>query len=184
MFVLFQIPYGKKFDKVTLVGLLHNTIAPDVFVPIMYKECEHDVLFYIDDFKVAKKLLSFDRKITTPDGFKIIIKVTQQSPPSKIDDFTKDRIKLAMDKRYVHATNALDLSAFHHDCDLVSEYYFPLNRNNVLTEILDIVGGALPSLSALNLDKNNFGSIHKLSILGAKFAHLKILHIGDNKVSQ
>ncbi|KAF7992070.1 hypothetical protein HCN44_001395 [Aphidius gifuensis] len=178
-----HIPYGKKYDKPTLVGLLHNSIQPDVFVPIMYKECEHDVIFYIDDFKVAKKLLSFDRKITTPDGFKIIIKVTQQSPPSKIDDVTKNRIRLAMEKRYSSVLNALDLSAFHHDCDLVSEYYFPLNRNNVLTEVLDIVGAVLPTLGALKLDKNNFGSIHKLSILGAKFANLKILHIGDNKIT-
>ncbi|KAF7994121.1 hypothetical protein HCN44_011390 [Aphidius gifuensis] len=181
-----HIYFGKKLDKETLIGLLLNPIQPDVFMPIMYQECEHDVIFYIDDFKVAKKLLSLDRKILTPDGFKIHFQVTQQSPPSKINEDVINKIKLAMNKRYVANENSLDLSAFHNDCDLASEYYLPLHRNNVLIEVLDIIGATgniSETLNALYLNRNHFESIHKLSILRSKCPNLKILHICDNKIT-
>lgn len=72
--------------------------------------------FYVDDNKVAVALLDCDRKITTTDGYKLLIRVTKPPfPQCEIDTKLKERLKQAMAKRYVLATNALDLSRFHRD---------------------------------------------------------------------
>jgi len=49
--------------------------------------------------------------------------------------------------------------------------------------VLDIVGQYIPDLEALNLEGNKLHNIDKLSVLSKKFPKLKILYIGDNKVS-
>lgn len=65
---------------------------------------------------MAVALLNCDRKITTTDGFKMQLWVSKPVfPQCEIDDKLKQRLKQAMAKRYVHETNALDLSKFHRD---------------------------------------------------------------------
>lgn len=61
-------------------------------------------------------LADSDRKITTTDGFKLQVRVSKAGfPQCEIDSKLKERLKQAMAKRYVHETNALDLSRFHRD---------------------------------------------------------------------
>lgn len=79
----------------------------------------NDAVFYVDEMATATKLLSADRQITANDGFKLGIKVRPGFPQVKIDQEFKDRIKIAMAKRYVATTNALDLSEFHRDAGAV-----------------------------------------------------------------
>lgn len=70
----------------------------------------------MDDHKIAVALLDCDRKITTTDGFKLQVRVSKPAfPQCEIDNKLKERLKQAMAKRYVHETNALDLSKFHRD---------------------------------------------------------------------
>lgn len=126
--------------------------------------------------------MNCDRKITVEDGFKIVIKVHPYSPESKLDTFTKTKIKQAMGKRYNPQTEALDLTRFHLDSDLVNDYYFPLFRPSVFMAVLDIIAEATPKLRALNLDDNKFGFIERLHGLASKLPELKTLYLGDNKV--
>lgn len=49
------------------------------------------------------------------DGFKLQIKVKPGFPPCEIDEKLKERLKQAMEKRYIAGTNALDLCKFHQD---------------------------------------------------------------------
>ncbi|XP_012234855.1 nuclear RNA export factor 1 [Linepithema humile] len=179
------IPYGHKYEKDYVLRTLLNYMAPDVFVPIMYKVMENEASFYIDDYKVANTLQNCDRKITMTDGFKLQIRVKPSSPSfiNDIDEKLKERLKQAMSKRYVQETNALDLSKFHQDSDLVDEYFYALFRTPLLMVVLDIVVQHIPDLEALNLEGNKLNNIDKLNVLSKKFPKLKILYIGDNKIT-
>ncbi|XP_017875775.1 nuclear RNA export factor 1-like [Ceratina calcarata] len=179
------IPYGHKYSKDYVINNLLSYIAPETFVPIMYRISATEASFYIDDNRVAVALFNSDRKITTTDGFKLQVKVSKPGlPRCEIDDKFKERLKQAMAKRYVHETNALDLSKFHKDPDLITDYFCALFRPIMLKTVLEIVSEHIPNLEALNLDANMIHTTEALSMLNEKFPKLKILYIGDNKIRE
>lgn len=67
--------------------------------------------------------------------------------------------------------------------DLVDNYFCALSHPVILYTVLNIVSEHIPTLEALNLESNKLQNFGKLMILNRKFSKLKILHIGDNKVS-
>ncbi|XP_033311545.1 nuclear RNA export factor 1-like [Bombus bifarius] len=177
------IPYGQKYDKDYIINNLLSYIAPETFLPIMYRVFGNEANFYVDDEKIAVALLDCDRKITTTDGYKLLVRVSKSPfPQCEIDAKLKERLKQAMSKRYMHATNALDLSRFHRDPDLVSDYFCALFQPSILKTVLDIVSEYIPDLEALNLDGNKLQTLQYLNILNRKFLKLKILYIGDNRI--
>ena len=177
------IPYGHKYDKDYIINNLLSYIAPETFLPIMYRVFGSEANFYVDDEKIAVALLDCDRKITTTDGYKLLVKVSKSPfPQCEIDAKLKERLKQAMAKRYMHATNALDLSRFHRDPDLISDYFCALFQSPILKAVLDIVSEYIPDLEALNLDGNKLQTTQNLNILNRKFLKLKILYIGDNRI--
>ncbi|XP_071862194.1 nuclear RNA export factor 1 [Bombus fervidus] len=178
-----SIPYGQKYDKDYIINNLLSYIAPETFLPIMYRVFGNEANFYVDEAKIAVALLDCDRKITTTDGYKLLVRVSKSPfPQCEIDDKLKERLKQAMAKRFMHATNALDLSRFHRDPDLVSDYFCALFQPAILKVVLDIVSEYIPGLEALNLDGNKLQTIQNLNILNRKFLKLKILYIGDNRI--
>lgn len=177
-----SIPYGHKYEKDYILRTLLNYMAPDVFIPIMYKIIGNEASFYVDDFKTANALLKCDRKITMTDGFKLQVRVKPGFPQCEMDDKLKERLKQAMSKRYVQETNALDLSKFHRDPDLIDDYFCALFRPAMLMIVLDIVEEHIPTLEALNLEGNKLQNIDKLNVLNKKFPNLKILYISENRV--
>ncbi|XP_053990475.1 nuclear RNA export factor 1-like [Hylaeus anthracinus] len=177
------IPQGHKFEKDYIINNLLSYIAPTTFIPIMYRIGGNESSFYIDDQRVALDLSRSNHKITTMYGFKLHVNVMQPGYPyCEIDNKLKERLKQAMAKRYVNETNALDLSKFHLDPDLVADYFYTLSRPLMLKTVLDIVSDCIPNLEALNLDANKLQMLTKLNILSKKFPKLKILYIGDNKI--
>lgn len=176
------IPFGAKYDKDFIISNLASNMQTQ-FIPIMYKPVQNDAVFFIDDQKIAHKLQHCDRKITTADGFKIGVRVRPGFPQCEVDDALKEKMKMAMAKRYVAETNAIDLSRFHADPDLAADYFCSLFRPAILMTVLDIVAENIPNLEALNLDNNKLYVIERLNVLNNKFPNLKILYIGDNKVS-
>ncbi|XP_032683764.1 nuclear RNA export factor 1-like [Odontomachus brunneus] len=178
------IPFGHKYEKDYVLRNLLNYMAPEAFIPITYKVMDNSAIFYVDDQKAANALANCDRKITMTDGFKLQIRVKPGFPQFEIDDKLKERLKQAMGKRYIAETNALDLSKFHQDVDLVADYFCALFRPVMLMAVLDIVGEHIPTLEALNLEGNKLHIIQGLGILNKKFPKLKILYIGDNKIRE
>ncbi|KAK0162058.1 hypothetical protein PV327_008426 [Microctonus hyperodae] len=179
-----QIIYGQKYEKDFIINNLLSYISPDTFTPIMYKVVGQDAIFYVDDQKAATNLINCDRRITTSDGFKISVKVRPGYPNCEVDDAVKERMKLAMAKRYVAETNALDLTQFHLDPELVQDYFCALFRPMMLIAVLNIVAEVIPNLHALNLSNNKLNIIERLNVLSKKFPNLKILYIGDNKIKE
>ncbi|XP_018376898.1 PREDICTED: nuclear RNA export factor 1-like isoform X2 [Trachymyrmex cornetzi] len=177
-----NIPYGHKYERDYIINTLLNYMAPKVFVPIMYKKTRTDACFYIDDYKTASALLNCDRKITMSDGFKLRVRVKPEFPVCDIDDEVKERLKQVMAKRYRQDTKALNLSKFHLDSDLCSDYFYALSYPIMMMTVLDIMAEYIPNLEALNLEGNKLQNIERLGILTKKFLKLKILYMDDNKI--
>lgn len=177
-----QIPYGNKYDKDFILRTLLQAISPEIFIPHYWKSETTCVLFYVDDFKMAKLLASVDRTIDLPNGFKMIIKVRNGVPPIQMDGKLKELMATAMDKRYNPTTKALDLSRFHAD-EHLREVFCPLFRPPIMMAAIDIIAEKVPDLVALSLDNNKIQSLDHLKCFATKLPNLQILHLADNKVS-
>ncbi|XP_046749673.1 nuclear RNA export factor 1-like [Diprion similis] len=177
-----HIPNAATFDKEYLLEILTSHLAPDTLIPIMYKLQGNDVTFYIDEFTIANKLLKADRQIITNNGAKLNIKVRPYFPPAEVDQQFKDRIKIAIVKRYVTAS-ALDLSQFHRDKDLYQDMFCALFQPKILTVVIDIISEHTPNLEALNLDGNKLQNIDRFGTqLHTKLPNLSILHLSNNRI--
>lgn len=109
------IPYGAKHEKDVVLRALLSFLSPDIFIPHYYKVNGNAAIFYVDDVKTAEKLFNADRKITMSDGYKLMVIVKNSVPNVTIDADLKEKMKLAMAKRYNSTIKALDLTKFHAD---------------------------------------------------------------------
>lgn len=178
------ILHGAKYDKDLIFKLLLSGVSPSVFIPNYYKADNDNksVVFYVDEHDVAEKIMRLDRKIDLPDGFKMMLRVRGSMPQTKIDESLKERMKSAMVKRYTSATKALDLTKFHADPDL-QDIFCALFRPPIMTAAIDIIAENIPDLEALNLNDNKLNLMDHMKVLPAKLSNLKILYLGNNKVS-
>ncbi|XP_018319322.1 nuclear RNA export factor 1 isoform X2 [Agrilus planipennis] len=176
------IPYGHKYEKNFILKLLMDHVSPLTLYPVMWTSERNVVTFYVDEYKVAEKLNNLDRQIRYPDGFNMIIKVNTGSPNVvDINESMKEKMKLAMAKRYNAATRALDLTKFHADPDL-QDVFCALFKPIILLTAIDIISVNIPDLEALNLYDNRIHVLSHLKKLNTKLPNLKILHIGNNKI--
>lgn len=53
----------------------------------------------------------------------------------------------------------------------------------IMLAAIDIIAENIPDLEALNLNDNKLHGIEHLKILSSKFKNLKILYMGDNRVT-
>lgn len=135
----------------------------------------------MDDFKIATKIFNSDKKIVLPDGRRLGVRVFHALPQIEINDRLKEKMKLAMAKRYNPATKALDLTKFHVDTEL-QDVFCALFRAIIMNAAIDVIAENIPDLEALNLCQNRLYVIDHLSNLAKKLPNLKILHIGNNEV--
>ncbi|XP_047534114.1 nuclear RNA export factor 1 [Vanessa atalanta] len=175
------IPYGAKHDKDVVLRALLGFISPEVFIPHYYKINGNAAVFYVDDVKIAEKLFYADRKIAMSDGFKLVVIVRNSVPNINVDAGMKEKMKLAMAKRYNPATKALDLTKFHSDPDL-SDIFCALFRPVIMLAAIEIMAENIPDLEALNLNDNKLHGIEHMKILSTKLKNLKILYLGDNRI--
>lgn len=178
------INHGCKYERELLINLLRSALSPTTFNPNYYRvdKDNNSAQFYVDDYDAAEKILRQDKRIELPDGFKMQIKVRGSLPHIKVDDSVKERMKLAMVKRYNLQTKALDLTKFHADQDL-SDIFCALFRQPIMAAVVDIISEHIPDLVALNLNDNKLNMIDHLRVLSSKLPQLKILYLGHNRVS-
>lgn len=179
------IQHGSRYDKDSVLKTILNGISPTALVAHYYK-VDHDTkaaYFYVEEFEVAERIMNLDRKLELPDGFKMLLRVRGSMPQTKIDDSLKERMKLAMAKRYNQATKALDLTKFHADPDL-SDIFCALARTPIMLAAIDIISENIPDLEALNLNDNKLNALEHMKVLATKLKNLKILYLGQNKVSR
>lgn len=140
------------------------------------------MIFFTDDFEVAERIQQLGRHAQLPDGFRLMPRVRSGIPLVTIDDEMKAKLKLVMSKRYNEQTKALDLSRFHTDADL-KPIFCPLFRVGVMAVALDIISEYIPNLEAINLNDNQMSTMEAFKGADKRLPHLKILYLGDNKVS-
>ncbi|KAL0280869.1 UNVERIFIED_CONTAM: hypothetical protein PYX00_002033 [Menopon gallinae] len=179
-----KIPFGSKYDKNNILQMLLKYLAPNVFVPVSYANVGTHAVFYVDDMKAAQLLQEANRKITLPDGHKMIVKVHEGRPPQvPMNDELKEKIKAAMCKRYIAENKALDLSKFVKDPEFSPGIFVTLSRPSVLRAVLQIISEHIPDLFALDLTGNKIQSIDDgSSIEFQKLKNLRILHLGENNI--
>ncbi|XP_053696649.1 nuclear RNA export factor 1 isoform X1 [Sabethes cyaneus] len=176
-----KIPFGHKYDKDFILRSLLNSIKPEIFIPHYWKVEDTAVSFYIEDFPAAEALQRIDRTIDLPDGRKMIVIVRNSTPQFQINEQLKERMKLAMVKRYNPATKALNLEKFHADPDL-SDIFCALFRPQLLLAALDVIKENIPDLEALNLNNNKLHMLDHFKQMATKIPTLKILYMANNKI--
>lgn len=137
----------------------------------------------MDDYKVAEKLNNMDKDIQLPDGYRLLIKVSTGCPTVDVNAAMKEKMKLAMVKRYSSITKALDLTRFHADPDLTL-LFCALFKPIILLAVIDIIAENIPDIEAINLSENKIQMLSHLKRLANKLPKLKVLHLGNNKVRQ
>lgn len=176
-----KIPYGHKYDKDFILRSLLQAIQPNLFIPQFWKVEDTAVSFYIEDFTAAEALQKADRTIGLPDGRKMIVIVRNGSPQFHVNEQLKERMKLAMVKRYNPATKALNLEKFHTDPDL-ADIFCALFRPQIMMAAFDVIKENIPDLEALNLNDNKLHMLDHFKLLEKKAPNLKVLYMANNKI--
>lgn len=177
------IQHGAKYEKDTVIRIIMNAVSPSVFIAHYYKidNEARSAIFFVDEFSIAEQIMRLDRKLELPDGFKMQLRVRSSMPQVRIDETLKERMKLAMVKRYNGATKAMDLTKFHSDSDL-TDIFCGLFRPPIMAAVIDIISENIPDLEALNLNDNKIQMLDHMKVLATKLPQLKILYLGNNKV--
>lgn len=179
-----MIPYGKKFEKDFILKTLLNASKVS-FIPIYYHIEGNNAVFFIEDSSAAEALSTLNKQITLHDGFKLIILVKWSPAPNlPINEELKGKIKQVMSRRYDPLTKTLNLSQFHLDEELCTDYYTPLSRENVMQSVMQIIGEHIPDVQAIDLSNNKIYSVDQMRPLLTKAAFLKSLNLGNNKLGQ
>ncbi|KAI4455893.1 nuclear rna export factor [Holotrichia oblita] len=175
------LPYGNKYDKQYILKTFLDKLNPLPFQPITWQVNGNACTFYVDDYKVAEKLNNMDKEIQLPDGFRLMIKVATGCPTVDVNAAMKEKMKLAMVKRYSSITKALDLTRFHADPDLTL-LFCALFKPIILLAVIDIIAENIPDIEAINLSENKIQMLSHLKRLAQKLPNLKVLHLGNNKI--
>lgn len=150
-------------------------------VPMHYKLEKSTIIFYVNDYTAAEKLLQLgSKRLLMPDNSKVIIKVRTGYPHVTIDEAYKEKMKAVMAKRYNAELKSLDLSKFHEDPDF-STMFCGLFCGPILKEAIDIISQNIPDLEILIINDNKISRIDNTSI-SAKLPNLKSLNIGNNRI--
>lgn len=173
---------GRILEKETLLLSMQEAISPHVLIPKYWRSEESRVIFYTDDFQAAERLQQLRSHVKLSDGTLLNPLVSCGCPPVTINEELKAKMKLVMAKRYNVETKALDLSRFHADPDL-RPIFCPLFHVNVMCVALDIICENIPDVGAINLNDNHINTMEAFKGAEKRLPHLKILYLGDNKIS-
>ncbi|XP_075154677.1 nuclear RNA export factor small bristles isoform X2 [Haematobia irritans] len=176
-----MIQAGQRYSKDDLIRALLNSISPEIFIPLYWRTEKNCVIFFVDDFAIALRLLQLERSVQMSDGYRLFIRVRDSCPIVSVDEEFKEKMKLAMAKRYNAHTKALDLTKFHADPDF-RQTFVGLFRTPVMSAALDIIQKNIPDLEALNLNDNNLNSMESFKSIETRLPHLKILYLGGNNI--
>lgn len=164
-----------------MIQSLLEHLSPQLFIPYYYRVDGKDSVFFVDDIKIAELLQEATRKISTPNGFKMLIYVRSGIPQVQIDDALKQRMKNAMIKRYHAQNKALDLSQFHSDPDLL-DVFVGLFRPTIMMAVIEIIAENIPELEALNLNNNKIHLLDHFKCVPQKLPCLTVLHLANNRI--
>ncbi|XP_054849045.1 nuclear RNA export factor 1 [Eublepharis macularius] len=180
------IPHGRKYEKAWLLNAIQNLCSVP-FNPMEVHYASSRIVFYVEDPFVANALRQVSRKITDPEGYKVVIVINPCSPPPTTQHELKqeeiEHLKQCMSKRYDGSQQALDLKSIRTDPDLVAQNIdVVLNRRACMLTVLRIIEENIPELLSLNLSDNKLFRLDDMAELPQKAPNLKILNLSCNKL--
>uniref|UniRef100_A0A8C7FMV1 Nuclear RNA export factor 1a n=1 Tax=Oncorhynchus kisutch TaxID=8019 RepID=A0A8C7FMV1_ONCKI len=183
---LWQIPYGRKYDKKWLLTALQNLCSVP-FTPVQYQIEGHKAQFYLEDACTANALCRVSRQITDTEGYKVIVLMNPCPPPAILNTQLKpediEHLKQCMAKRFDGSQRALDLNNIRTDPDLVSQNIRAiLSRKTFMDAVVKIIEENIPELVCLNLSNNKLYKLEDVADLISKAPHLKILNLSHNEL--
>lgn len=185
--------YGWYHVSITALNLNKNDVNKDELwnyivsqlnhhiVPMHWKLDNATIVFYVNDFTAAEKLLQLgSKKLSMPDNSRIIIKVRAGYPSITLDEPYKEKMKLVMAKRYNAELKSLDLSKFSEDPDF-STMFCGLFHGPILKEAIEIISQNIPTLEILLINDNKISRIDNITF-SSKLPYLKSLNIANNRI--
>ncbi|CAG5136897.1 unnamed protein product, partial [Candidula unifasciata] len=179
-----MVPFGSAITRDELYSLIKTQIEGP-FEPFSYSTDERRAYFYVKGMAAAESLRSISRRITKPDGHKIVFHVTESQAPAEhaIDESTMEKLKVRMSDRYDPSTQLLNLSAFYLDEGLQNlNIFLPLNRATTMAAVTKIVGEYIPELSGLDISKNRILSLGHMVDLVKAAPNVVSLNLGHNQI--
>ncbi|GBL94459.1 Nuclear RNA export factor 1 [Araneus ventricosus] len=177
------IPHGKKSGKSFILKSLQS-LCETPFVPVNFQFNGNAAEFYVSDRNAADQIKLANRRITTPDGFKLITMTSRcTAPVVSIDAEAEDAIKNCMSSRYDAMSHNLSLAKFHNDPSMKSlGLYVPLNKPLVLSTIVKIIKEHIPEIEILDLADNRLYSLEAFSSMVSTCKQLKSIILKNNKL--
>ncbi|XP_059147995.1 nuclear RNA export factor 1-like, partial [Physella acuta] len=179
-----MVPFGASMTKEELFSLINSEIKGP-FEPIKYSTDEKRSYFYLKGVDMAESLKLISRRITKPDGHKLIFHVSPSPPPaeSTIDEAIVEKLKFRMSERYDPSSQVLNLSDFSNDDSLSKESIFlPLNRVSTMSAVTKIIGEHIPELSGLDVSNNKLLSLSHMADLVKAAPNVELLNLGHNQL--
>ncbi|XP_065202068.1 nuclear RNA export factor 1 [Planococcus citri] len=177
------ICHGKKYNRQEVMKKLQTFVQPVPFVPIGVKIEEDDMTFYVDNAKTANSINSANFRLQMGDGWKVQIKVKAEMPSVDLSPALKDKIKVVMSTKFDPSAQHLDLTRFYANDDFLNEDIFvPLNRQNIILAVFQIIAESIPNLRSLNLSDNKIFTAQHFSMLKKHCSELKTLNLSKNRI--
>lgn len=177
------VPMGAKIEPFFAVNAIQQQGIE--FTPFNYTINGMAVEFYVQGEDLAYSIKGLTRRISTPDGYKLLFLTEKSSTP--LIDITPefvDKLKLVMSKRYDVNSKLLNLSQFSSEQDFLSmRLYVSLQRINVCKQVVEIIIGNIPDLVSLNLSNNKIQNLDVFKPLVTSCKSLKQLDLSHNNVS-
>lgn len=178
------VPHSAKLESFFVINALQQ-IGNFKFVPFNYSTVGNAVVFYVQGDDLCHSIKSLSRRITTPEGLKLIIQTEKSSTP--LVDCTNefvDKLKLIMSKRYDVNTKFLNLSNLSEEQDFLNVFlYVSLQRINVCKEVVKIIIENIPDVRSINLSKNKIQSLEPFKPFIATCKNLKELDLSYNNIN-
>lgn len=176
---------GKLLGHQVLLNELSN-YAKDDLNPVLFKYTENDnAEFLIESSDVAQALQSASRRISAPNGKKLVISMSKvRAPVVSLQATDINALKKLLDRRYDPLNNAMDLSSVGDDAVLKQEHgnFLPLSRNNVMLTISTLIGQACPNLNSVDISQNKLRFLDFVTNLALRCPQVTRLDLSQNYI--
>ncbi|XP_014677623.1 PREDICTED: nuclear RNA export factor 1-like [Priapulus caudatus] len=179
-----MIPYGREMGKDFILRSL-TTECSVPFTPISFRLDGKMAIFNVEGWDTAEALMKVSRLVTAPSGFKMLVKATPSGPPmpQNLSPTILEQVKEVLNKRYNSELKTLNLTDFHNDPDFkAKKLYLPLNRQNVILSVIDLIGKTASEVVALDFTNNKLPNCDSISTLYTKTPKLKGLNLSKNYI--
>nr|XP_039257222.1 nuclear RNA export factor 1-like [Styela clava] len=177
---LVTIVQGAMLDREWLIEAIQKEIMVQI-KPVQYFHDGENSQFCIEDAEVAQNIRDCNRKITGPDGNKLLILKTYCSPPITDDQLVI--LRDALSKRYNTDTLHLDASDLYSDKTLrENRIDMKLKFSKAMYILINIIGEHISGLLSLDLSNNRMDNLSYLKNLVVVTPRLKCLKLERNEL--